>query len=73
MEDCNLAMVLLLRLDWAPTAAQTRLKKAYFCRALQCHPDKGGSTQEFQRLQNAYSLLRAQDEPKHEQGWENDF
>lgn len=33
------------------------LKKTYFKRALECNPDKGGSKEQFQALQNAYDSL----------------
>ena len=34
-----------------------KIRKAYLRRSLACHPDKGGSTEEFQGLSNAYGRL----------------
>jgi len=54
----------VLGLDAGSSLDESVLKKAYFRRALKCHPDKGGSKEEFQRLQQAYdSLLKAHTAP----------
>lgn len=38
-------------------ATQDQIKRAYKRKASKCHPDKGGDKIEFQKLQNAYSIL----------------
>eukprot|EP00931_Biecheleriopsis_adriatica_P036752 TRINITY_DN21135_c0_g1_i1.p1 TRINITY_DN21135_c0_g1~~TRINITY_DN21135_c0_g1_i1.p1 ORF type:complete len:1146 (+),score=172.52 TRINITY_DN21135_c0_g1_i1:39-3476(+) len=38
-------------------ASTEEVRKAYKLKALQSHPDKGGSKEEFQRIVNAYEIL----------------
>ena len=49
----------LLRVD--PKASDAEIRAAYRVRALETHPDKGGSAQEFQRLQAAAEVLTNHD------------
>ena len=55
----NLDLYLLLEVS--PGATKEEIKKAYYKKAVKCHPDKnpGNSkaTQEFQALLNAYTIL----------------
>ncbi len=44
-------------LGLAEDATQEQIMKAYKLQALKKHPDKGGNTQEFQELQDAYEQL----------------
>lgn len=41
-------------------ASSEEIRSAYRKRARECHPDKGGSQEEFQRLQSAYERLTEQ-------------
>ena len=41
----------------APDATPQQIRRAYRKTALRCHPDRGGDTQRFQRLQEAYATL----------------
>lgn len=45
----------ILGIDKAASAEE--IKKAYRKRASECHPDKGGSTEEFQKIEEAYRIL----------------
>jgi len=49
----------------ARTASQDEIKRAYRKLASQHHPDKGGDTQRFQQIQEAYAVLG--DEQKRQQ------
>lgn len=40
-----------------PTASEAQIKKAYYKLALKLHPDKTGSTGEFQKVGEAYQVL----------------
>ncbi len=42
----------------AKDATASEIKKAYFKKVLQVHPDKGGSNDEFRMVQQAYEVLR---------------
>jgi curved DNA-binding protein CbpA len=44
-------------LEVAPGTTKDELKKAYRKLAFKHHPDKGGNTNDFQKINNAYSLL----------------
>ncbi|HEX5661235.1 MAG TPA: J domain-containing protein [Polyangiales bacterium] len=44
----------------APGATLSELKRAYRQRALETHPDQGGESEQFQRVQRAYEKLSAQ-------------
>jgi hypothetical protein len=50
----------------AATATLAEIKRAYRARALQTHPDRGGSAEEFRALQSAYesALKRRRHAPK---------
>jgi hypothetical protein len=48
------------QLGLAPGATLSELKRAYKRRALETHPDQGGETEQFQRVQRAYEKLSAQ-------------
>ena len=37
---------------------ENQLKKAYLKKAMKCHPDRGGSKQEFQKVSIAYTVLK---------------
>jgi DnaJ family protein C protein 9 len=39
------------------TATSSEIKKAYFAKAKECHPDLGGDTDEFQKVGRAYEIL----------------
>lgn len=41
----------------ASTATAKELKYAYYRKARECHPDKGGNAEDFKRLVKAYSIL----------------
>jgi DnaJ family protein C protein 9 len=41
----------------AKTASAVEIKKAYYKKARQCHPDHGGDTEQFQLLGRAYEIL----------------
>ena len=41
----------------------TFLKKMYYKKALKCHPDKKGTTEEFHDLKDAYEYLSNQKDP----------
>jgi curved DNA-binding protein CbpA len=45
----------VLKVDASATDAEIR--KAYKRRSLELHPDKGGSADDFKRLQDAYEIL----------------
>jgi hypothetical protein len=47
-------------LGLAPGATLAELKRAYRQRALETHPDQGGESEQFQRVQRAYEKLSAQ-------------
>lgn len=49
----------VLGLQTAPSSAAD-LKRAYRKAAMQCHPDQGGSPEQFQRLQDAMTLIQRQ-------------
>lgn len=42
----------------SPTNTNTTIKKAYRKLALKHHPDKGGETENFQTIQDAWNILR---------------
>jgi len=44
-------------LSIAKNATTTEIKKAYHKKALKAHPDKGGSADEFRKVQEAYEVL----------------
>jgi DnaJ family protein A protein 2 len=44
-------------LEVSPTADQNEIKKAYKKKALKCHPDKGGSEEEFKNVSKVYQVL----------------
>lgn len=48
-------------------ATQEEIKKAFKEKALKMHPDHGGSKEDFQRLNEAYSILSGKQQPKHTQ------
>ena len=41
----------------------SQLKKKYYKKALQCHPDKQGDPEEFRQVQEAYEYLSQQKDP----------
>jgi len=45
------------RLGVSPTSTGREIKKAYRLNALESHPDKGGSEEEFKKLSEAYEVL----------------
>jgi hypothetical protein len=47
-------------LGLTPGATLAELKRAYRQRALETHPDQGGESAQFQRVQRAYEKLSAQ-------------
>jgi DnaJ homolog subfamily A member 2 len=46
----------------ARDASPAEIRKAYFAKARDAHPDKGGDKEEFQRLQEAHSVLSDPDQ-----------
>lgn len=46
-----------------PSATLTEIKRAYRVRALETHPDRGGTAEEFRKVQSAYE--RALERRKH--------
>lgn len=40
-----------------PTATAAEIRRAYRRKALQCHPDRGGTHGQMERLNRAYALL----------------
>ena len=49
------------RLGVSQHASLKEIKSAYYSKSLQCHPDKGGSTEEFQLIKEAYEILSSPD------------
>lgn len=49
-----------------PNATLTEIKRAYRLRALETHPDRGGTAEEFRKVQSAYerALARRKHSPK---------
>jgi len=41
-------------LEVSPKANKAQVKEAYRKKAMECHPDRGGSTEKFNRVQTAY-------------------
>ena len=50
-------------LDASPGLTPSQLKKKYYKKALQCHPDKQGDPEEFRQVQEAYEYLSHQKDP----------
>ena len=50
-------------LDASPGLTPSQLKKKYYKKALQCHPDKQGDPEEFHQVQEAYEYLSHQKDP----------
>ena len=50
-------------LDASPGLTPSQLKKKYYKKALQCHPDKQGDPEEFRQVQEAYEYLSQQKDP----------
>ena len=50
-------------LDAHPGLTPSQLKKKYYKKALQCHPDKQGDPEEFRQVQEAYEYLSQQKDP----------
>ena len=50
-------------LDAHPGLPPSQLKKKYYKKALQCHPDKQGDPEEFRQVQEAYEYLSQQKDP----------
>ena len=50
-------------LDAHPGLTPSQLKKKYYKKALQCHPDKQGDPEEFRQVQEAYEYLSEQKDP----------
>ena len=50
-------------LDATPGITPSQLKKKYYKKALQCHPDKQGDPEEFHQVQEAYEYLSQQKDP----------
>jgi hypothetical protein len=46
-----------------PGSSKSHIKKMYYKKALKCHPDKKGNTEEFQELKDAYEYLSNQKDP----------
>lgn len=46
------------------TASIKEIKKAYKKLALKCHPDKGGDTDKFQKIQKAFNVLRDEEKKR---------
>lgn len=44
-------------------STQKQIKKMYYKKALQCHPDKNGNAQDFQELNDAYLFLTQTPDP----------
>ena len=55
-------------LEVAPGVTQDELKKAYRKMAFKYHPDTGGNKDEFQKVNNAYSLLTSSSSSKTTSG-----
>lgn len=55
------------------TATENEIKKAYRKKAVTCHPDKGGDTEEFKKINKAYEILSNSEKRKlyDEGGLEN--
>ena len=47
-------------LEARPGLTPSQLKKQYYKKALQCHPDKQGDPEEFHQVQEAYEYLSQQ-------------
>jgi len=57
-----------------PGATEDEIKKAYRKKAIETHPDKGGSEEEFQKVSEAYEILTGKrEEPKNGPQFENPF
>jgi curved DNA-binding protein CbpA len=41
-----------------PNASEREIKQAYFKKSLEHHPDKGGKTEDFQNIYEAYCSLK---------------
>lgn len=50
-------------LDASPGLTPSQLKKKYYKKALQCHPDKQGDPEKFHQVQEAYEYLSQQKDP----------
>jgi hypothetical protein len=50
-------------LNIKPGITPSQLKKQYYKKALQCHPDKQGDPEEFRQVQEAYEYLSQQTDP----------
>lgn len=50
-------------LEAHPGLTPSQLKKKYYKKALQCHPDKQGDPEEFRQVQEAYEYLSEQKDP----------
>jgi len=50
-------------LEARPGFSPSQLKKQYYKKALQCHPDKQGNPEEFRQVQEAYEYLSQQTDP----------
>lgn len=50
-------------LEAHPGLTPSQLKKQYYKKALQCHPDKQGDPEEFHQVQEAYEYLSQQTDP----------
>jgi len=50
-------------LEAQPGLTPSQLKKKYYKKALQCHPDKQGDPDEFRQVQEAYEYLSQQKDP----------
>ncbi len=53
----------VLGLEPDSSLEESVLKKAYFRRALRCHPDKGGDKEAFQQLQTSFEWLKSAGAP----------
>jgi DnaJ-class molecular chaperone len=47
------------------SASSTEIKKAYFNKARELHPDKGGDVEEFKKVQKAYEILSSDERRQH--------
>lgn len=57
-----------------PGATEEDIKKAYRKKAMEAHPDKGGSEEEFQKINEAYEILTGKrEEPRENQQFRNPF